>query len=509
MIKSSSNKKIAKNTLVLYLRMMIVMAINLYSVRLVLNALGSVDYGIYNVIGGVISMLSCVTSVLSTSTQRFYSYSIGENNISNLKKIFSTSSTIYLLLSLAVFILGETVGLWFVNNQLVIPEDRMIAANWIYQFSILSFIASMMQAPYSSATIAHEDMGVFAGITLIECLLKFGAAVTILFISTDKLILYGLLILLVYIFAYFAFFFTCRSRYSECFYTKTNDKILFNKILSFSGWTLFGSIASVGMNQVITILLNIFFGPIANAARAIAIQINGAIGSFSGSFIMAVRPPMIKAYAEGNYEFLNNLFNISNKMIFYLLGFILLPLYFEMDYIILLWLNKSDPQTILFSRLILIYAFIISLNNPITIIMQAMGVVRKYFVPVEVFTLACPILCYVLFKLGLPAESAFYLMILMAVLSHIMRLICLKRYYKGADLKKYLLDFLFRAITILLVTIVFLLYIQNIISSSLNRLLVDIVISFSILLGGLFFVGMTKSERHQLTIFVKSNILKK
>lgn len=295
---SSNTQRIAKNTTLLYIRMMVVMVINLYTVRLVLNALGAEDYGINNVVAGVITMLMSVSSVLSTATQRYYSYSISENKLERLRNIFSTSINIFALLSLIVFILGETVGLWFVNTQLVIPDERMNAANWIYQFSIFSFIFTFIQVPYSAATIAHEDLGIFALISITECVLKLIAALLIFVIPLDGLIIYGATLFIISTLVLISYIMVGYSKYAECRYQKPTKKTLFKELLSFSGWSLFGSVAGVGMSQVNTILVNIFFGPLANAARAISLQFTMAVSSFSGSFILAIRTPMIKSYAD-------------------------------------------------------------------------------------------------------------------------------------------------------------------------------------------------------------------
>lgn len=243
---SSNTKLIAKNTTLLYIRMMVVMIINLYTVRLVLNALGGEDYGINNVVAGVIILLMSVSNVLSTATQRYYSYSIGENKLERLRNIFSTSINIFALLSLIVFILGETVGLRFVNTQLVIPDERMNAANWIYQFSIFSFIFTFIRVPYSAATIAHEDMGIFAVISTAECVLKLIAALLIFVIPLDRLIIYGATLFFISTLVLIAYIMIGYTKYAECRYQKPTEKTLFKELLSFSGWSLFGSVAGVG-----------------------------------------------------------------------------------------------------------------------------------------------------------------------------------------------------------------------------------------------------------------------
>lgn len=500
----SKTQRIAKNSTLLYVRMMFVMIINLYSVRLVLNALGAEDYGIYNVIAGVITMLNSVSSVLSTATQRYYSYSIGENTLERLRNIFSTSISIYVLFSLIVIILGETVGLWFINTQLVIPDERMNAANWIYQFSIFSFLFTILQIPYSAATLAHEDMGIFSLISAAESVLKMVAVLLILVIPLDRLIIYGAAILLISSLVLIAYIRVGYSKYAECRYKKPTERTLFKELLSFSGWSLFGSVAGVGMSQVNTILVNIFYGPIVNAARAISFQFNMVISSFVGSLIMAIRTPMVKSYAEESYLYLNKIFYLSNKFIYYCLLMICIPLIFEMDTILILWLKTTDAQTVLFSNLILVYALIMSLNNPISIIIQATGHVKQYHISVETFTLLCVPATFILFKLGFPAYSTYIVMIIAAVASHVIRLICLKKYYYPFSYSEYIKSFLLPAFATTIVTslIIFLVHI-NIMNTSM-RICAVVFLSVVCVFAFALLIGLSKTEKDVLKQLITS-----
>jgi O-antigen/teichoic acid export membrane protein len=494
----SSTKRIAQNTVLLYLRLIVVMIINLYIVRIVLNALGSEDYGIYNVVAGVITMLGSVSSVLATATQRYYSHAIGENRKDRLRDIFSTSINIYAILSIIIILLGETIGLWFVNTQLVIPEERMIVANWIYQFSIFSFISTIIQIPYSAAVIAREEIGVFAIVTTVECILKLLSAFLLLIIPFDRLFIYGFTLFFLHLLTLIVYMMIGRSRYEECHYHKQTDKKLYKEMLSFSGWSFFGSVASVGMHQVNTILVNIFFGPIVNAARAISLQLNSAITAFSSSFIIAVKPPMIKSYANNSYTYLNTLFNISNKFIYYCLLILCIPMILEMDTVLNLWLKATTEQTVLFSKLIIIYTLIMSLNNPITTIIQATGHMKGYHVPVEIFTLLCVPATYILFKLGYPAYSTFIAMIVSAFLAHIVRLICLKKYYKPFSVKDYLIYFVLPATIITVIAYLSCNWVHNNVVATLPRLVLVTLNSIITIGSFVWLIGMTKIERSTL-----------
>lgn len=491
-LKSS---RIAKNSILLYVRMIIVMAINLFTVRIVLKALGSVDYGINDVVSGIVTMLVSLSSVLSTATQRYYSTIIGENSLERLRNIFSTSLNIYVILSFIVVIFGETIGLFFVNNYLVIPSDRICAANWIYQFSIFSFIFTFLQVPYSAAVIAREDMGIFAIISTAECLLKLVAALLIFVVPNDRLIVYGAGLFFISFLVMISYVLVGYFKYEECRYKKQKDKILLRELITFSGWSLFGSMAGVGMSQVTTILINLFFGPLFNAARAISFQFNFALSSLTASFLMALRPQMIKSYAEGSYLYLDKIFNLSNKVIYYGLLIVSLPLFFEMNSVLLFWLNETDYQTVLFSRFILIYTLIMSLNNPISIIIQAIGRVKEYHVSVEIFTLLCVPVTYILFKQGFPAYSTYIVMIIAAIASHCIRLICLKKYYKNFKYSEYFKSFLLPALSVTLVSSFFIFLLSRSSVDVFFRIPLAFGLSLVSVLSLVLIFGLSTSEK--------------
>lgn len=485
------------------------MAINLYAVRLVLNGLGAADYGIYTVVAGIITMLSCVTSVLITATQRYFSYALGEKATESLCKIFSVSVYVSIIVSILILIIGETLGLWFVNNKLVVPEERVIAANILYQATIISFISTFLQMPYGSAIVAHEKMGYFALITTIESILKFGAALVITAdVNGDKLIIYGILLSVISILVLCMYIIVARTKFEECRYRNIHDKKLIKELLSFSGWNFIGSIAGVGMHYVNTILVNIFFGPLINAAQAIAFQISSALNTFSGSFIMALKPPMIKSYAEKDYKGLNQLFGIGNKFVYYCMLVVSIPLISEMDTVIKIWLGISDAQTILFSRLIVLYTFILVLNNPISIIIQATGYVKQYFLSVESVTLLCPIISFLLFKFGMPAYTSFIAMIGCVLCSHFIRLIVLKRYYAGFNLHEYL-DFLCRAISVTICTTLPVFIVRMVMCPGFVRLLMVIAIVAIVTILSAYFIGLNHAERAYMQRNFLSRVFRK
>ena len=295
---TSNNKRIAKNTLLLYFRMILTMLVTLYTSRVVLNTLGVEDFGIFNVVGGIGVMFSVLNSAMSSATQRFLSFELGQNNKEQFTKVFSMSITIHALIALIIFVLAETIGLWFLNTHLVIPADRLVAANWVYQCSVLSFMVTILSVPYNASIIAYERMGAFAYISILEVSLKLLVVFMLQWIMVDKLKLYAVLLLVVALIIRLVYGFYCKLKLEGCNYIWIKDKQLFKTLASYAGWNLWGNLAAVGMDQGVNVLLNIFFGPIVNAARGIAYQAGSAVRLFVSNFQMAVNPQIVKRFAS-------------------------------------------------------------------------------------------------------------------------------------------------------------------------------------------------------------------
>ena len=500
----SRSGRIAKNTLLLYARMLILMVINLYTLRVVLLALGVEDYGIFSSVAGVVTILNSINSVMSNATQRYYSFYLGKKDNAGLNKVFSVSLDVYILFVALIFLIGETAGLWFVNAKLVIPETRVFASNWTYQFSILTFATTMISMPFLSAILAHEKMGAYSLFTTLEYVLKLIFALLLTVIKGDVLIYYAASNFLAQLFLAICYYWYSKVKFVECVYNPFKKSGMHREMISYSSWTLFGSVAGVGMNQVMTILYNIFFGPIVTASRAISLQISSALTAFSNSFITALRPPMIKSYSEGNNLYLMKLFNISNKFIFYSILIIAVPLILEMDVVLKVWLDVEDSYSINFSRLIILYFFILVLCNPITIIIQAIGKVKEYYVKVEMFTLICPVIAYLLFKFGVNAYYGYYAMILSVVCSHFMRLICLKKLYPHFNYKDYFLQFVAPATLIAVMAFFSSYYIHCMIDEVLCRLLCVVLTSVVISLISVWLFGVTKDEKRLIKGLIES-----
>lgn len=501
---NKKGEKVAKNTILLYVRMIILMIINLYTVRIVLNILGVEDYGIYNVVAGAVTMFSCITSVLSSSIQRFYSYYQGEKSAKKLTSVFITSLIIFSVVSVLVIVVGETFGLWFISNKLIIPEERLSAALILYHCSLLVFILLLLQTPFSAAVIAHEDMGIYTILSFLEYCLKLGLAIVITFIHFDHLVLYGFTLVLVQVVVILGYVLYSRRYYDECHYKKGVTCFVYKDLLAFSGWAFYSSLAGISMNQIITILINVFFGPVVNTARAISLQVGGILTVFSNSFITALRPQLIKSYAEGDNESVSILFSLGNKFVYYTLFIICVPLIINMDFILDIWLKVTDKQAILFSQMFVVYSMILALNNPISIIVYATGKVRDYNVYVEIFTLLCPVIVYLLFKYDFPAYYAYILMICAIILSHVVRIVILKKIYTEFCITDYLFDFLFKAIVISTLCILLILPLTQLMEISFLRFLIMVLLSLLIILPLLFFWGLKKTEREVIAgMFIK------
>ena len=395
---SSANKRIARNTIMLYVRMLLIMAVTLYSSRIVLRILGVEDYGIYNVVGGVITMLSFLTNSLGNAGSRFITYALGEGDPIKLKEVFSSVLYIHLILAFVVVILGETIGIWFVCNKLVIPPERLPAALWVYHCSIITAVLSIISAPYNAAIIAHERMSAFAYISVLESLLKLGAIIILIYISTDKLIAYAILLLIVQGCIRFLYGHYCANHFEE---TKTMhhwNAAQIKQIAAYAGWTVNGYLAIIGYTQGINILLNIFFGPVANAARGIAVQVQGAVMQFVSSFQTAVRPQIIKSYANLDLEHMHKLVVATSKYGFFLMLLLVFPILLCVEPILHIWLGAVPEYTNNFVRIMLLCALLEPLKSGLIAAIHATGDIKRFQIYEGTSLLSVVPIAYILLK---------------------------------------------------------------------------------------------------------------
>lgn len=505
----SKTKRIATNTILLYIRMFVVMVVSLITVRVVLRSLGAEDYGIYNVISGVIAMVSFVGTAMSAATQRFYAYAIGEGNLKEQNRVFNVSIVIYIVLSIALVLIIEILGFWLINYKLVIPESRLFAAKLLLQFTILSFVASIISIPYSSVVIAYEKMGYYAIVTTLECALKLIAAILLAKTTSDRLIFYGATLFVAHCLITLLYIIYNKIKFpTVCKFSFVKDTKLYKSIISFSGWSLFGTAAGVFVNQINTILVNIFFGPVVNASRAISFQISNTLNQFANSFSMSIRPPIVKSYAEKDDTYLMNLFSFGNKFIYYLMLVLCVPLFFEIDTILNLWLGEYDMDMIVFSRWMIIYTLCMVLHAPISMIIQATGRVKRYNIIVESFTLLTVPATYIAFKLGCSATSTFIIITVAIFISHLARLLILQSEYKPFKLSDYIKSFVMPAAIITFITVCIVFLTRNFLNTPLYRLLIVIVISLIVTGALAFYVALTSKER-QLMLSFLNGIIKK
>ena len=494
----TKSKRIASNTILLFVRMFVLMIVNLYAVRLMLHGLGETDYGIFNTVAGFVTSTIFISSILSFSIQRFYSVALGENDNKKFKNIFSASINIIIVSSLLLIVILETFGFWFVSNILDIPSNRLDITLLVFQFSIFTLLLTFFQVPFLAAIFAHEDMGVYSLVSTLEAIARLAIAWIICDIACDGLYVYTLLLLIISFVVLAIYVFAACKKYNGCKYIKVNDKNIYKQLLSFSGWYTFGTMANMGMNQGSMILLNIYFGPLVNAAFAIALQIQNAFNSLCNSFVLPFRPAIIKAYAEKNHEFVKRLFIINNKVVYFFTLLIGLPMISEMRTILNFWLDTSDETTITFSRLIVVMVIIISLHNPISIIMHAIGKVRQYHLPVETVILFCCPIAWGLFSCGMPSTTLFYVIFLLLIVSHLLRIRCIKKYYEHFSLSEYVNKFLIPAVIVTLICIILLYIICYYINATMPRFVLTITVFPILMLCSIYKWGLDENDRMQL-----------
>lgn len=423
---TENNKRIAKNTILLYFRMFLTMAVSLYTSRVVLNTLGIEDFGIYNVVGGVVMMFSFLNSSMASATQRFFSFEIGKNDLEQLKKVFSMSVNTHAIIALFIFLLAETIGLWFLNNKLVIPPERLEAANWVYQFSTFSFMLTVMNVPYDGMIIARERMNVYAYVSIVEVVLKLIIVFVLVWGGFDKLKLYSFLVFCVAAIIWSIYKIYCKRKFTETNYTALWDKVLFKTLMNYAGWNLFGNLAAVTMAQGVNILLNLFFGPVVNAARAIAFQVSSALNGFVSNFQMAINPQIIKSYASDDLKYMHQLIFNGSKYSFYLLFCISLPVLLEMELILGWWLKIVPEYTALFCRLILINIMIDSISGTLMTAAQATGRIKKYQAIIGGLLLFNLPVSYFFLKEGFSPQITIYISIFFAIVALCSRLVILR-----------------------------------------------------------------------------------
>ena len=490
----SNNTRAAKNTMMLYFRMVFLMIVSLYTSRVVLSTLGVDDYGIFNVVGGFVSFFGFLNGALSGGTNRFITYALGSDDREKLNKTFSTCFVSHLVIAAIIFILAETVGLWFVLEKLSIPEDRTVAAMWVYQCSILSSIVMVISVPYNADIIAHEKMSAFALISIIEAFLKLGIVFLLRIGKADKLVLYAILSLAVSILIRSLYSSYCHKKFEESRYVRIVDKDLFKEIFSFSGWNLWGNLAFVLMTQGVNVLLNVFFGTAVNAARALAVQVQGAVQQFATNFQMAINPQITKYYAANDIGQMHNLVCRSAKFTFFLMQCISLPILLETPVLMSLWLEQVPDYTVVFVRLVICITVIEATANPLITAANSTGKVKKYQIIVGGILLMIVPISYVILKVSPNPIWVFIIHFCIAICAYIARLFLLRSMI-NFPIKLYVKKVLLPIITVAPISTLCSYMVSLLISDSILGSFLNIAQSIIISVIVCFVFGLTSSEK--------------
>lgn len=423
---TSNNKLIAKNTMYLYFRTILIMIVSLYMSRVVLQTLGVEDYGVYNAVGGVVTMFAVISGALSNAISRYITYGLGKYDEDRLNTIFCTGLNIQIIISIIIVILCELIGVWFLNYKMNIPPERLVAANWVLQCSLLTFVINLISVPYNACIIAHEHMNAYAYISIADALLKLSVAFLIIIAPYDKLIVYSLLLVVVSLIVRIIYGIYCGRHFKETRYKLVYDKPLFREMLSFAGWNFFTNGASIINSQGVTILINVYFGVILNTARGIATQVESAIGQFVNSFTTAVNPQITKTYAQDEKERMFSLICKGAKFSYILLLFMVVPIMIETNYILKLWLGTVPDHASLFVRLALVGSMVTILGCTGYTACMATGNIKKYAIWLTSIGSLVFIATWILYFVGFPVESTYYAYIVVYILVQIARLIIMK-----------------------------------------------------------------------------------
>ena len=419
---SVNNKRIAKNTLLLYFRMLFLMLISLYTSRVILGALGVTDYGIYNVVGGFVSMFALISAALTSACSRFLNYEMGKGDMERQKVVFSTAVTIQWGLAIIVAVLAEAIGVWYVNNVMVLPANRLEAANWCFQFSVFNFCMNLITVPYNASIIAHEKMKAFAYVSIFQGLAQLGISFMVYFEPFDRLVFYALMLMLLQFLVRYIYQVYCRKHFKECHYRFVVDKPLLKHMFSYSLWHLVGNGASVLNGHGVNLALNFFFGPTVNAARGLANHVDGAVNQFASNFMMAMNPQITQSYSRGDLKDMFQLVNRGSRFSFYLLFILALPVIINADYILHLWLKEVPAHTVAFVQLTLISMMITSVSKSLMTAQNATGNVRNYQLVVGGILLLNLPLSFLFLYFGMIPEIVVVIAIVVEILAFLARM---------------------------------------------------------------------------------------
>ena len=506
MSETTNNKRIAKNTLYLYLRMFLTMGVSLYTSRIVLNTLGVEDFGIYNVVAGVIVLFTFINGALAIASQRYISFAIGKGDSTEIRQVFSMSITSHAAIALTVFFIAETIGrflLWKLN----FPVDRYDAIEWLYQLSVLTCIVSIIRIPYNAMIIANEKMLFYAWVSIIEVILKLIIVFVLVITTGDKLIVYAILLLTVTIITNFIYYYYCRRTFPESKYLFFFDKELFKEFFSFSGWSIAGSLANVGSQQGLTMILNVFCGVTVNAAVGICNQVMNAVGQFLTNFQTAFNPQLVKSYAVGDKEYFMNLIFKSSKFSYYLMFIISIPAVINCSFLLEVWLDTVPLYAAEFSQLMIVFLIFDAISGPLWISVQATGNIKKYQLLMAFLILLNLPLAFCVLSQGLSPVYVFVVRVLINIVTLLVRVVYLRSLIK-LPARKFIVQVLLPIFFVTLLVLPLPLYMKYILEDGWINLIsnsfASIILSFVII----YLIGLTQSEKALVNNLVKSKIRK-
>ena len=487
----------------LYIRMLFLMAINLYTSRLVLATLGVTDYGIYNVVGGFVALFTMVSGTMATATQRFLSFEIGKGTQENITRLFSASIMIHIILGCIIIFIAETLGLWFLNNKMVFPPDRYDAANWVFQFSVLTLVINVLSVPYNACIIAYERMKAFAFLGILEAIAKLLIVCLRALSHFDRLILYALLLMILAISIRAIYGIYVSMNFGYCQFKWVMDQEYRVKLLSFIGYNFIGSISGIAKTQGINVVLNVFFGAAVNAARGIAVQVLHAVSGFVSNFQLAINPQIVKLYASGNKEEMYILMCQGSKFSYLLMLMLSLPIVMETPYILNLWLIEVPDYTVIFVRLTLAITLVDSLSQPMVSALLATGRVKKYqLINGSYFLMTIPVV-YIVLKLEYPPEMAFVVSLLFSIGGHFTRLYLISQAV-CFSISDYIRKVTLRVLLVTVLSFAVSCFVQLIKDNSFLWFVTDVIITFFLVATFAYLLALNKQEK----MLLKRHIVK-
>ena len=498
----SRTRRIARNTLMLYIRMFALLLVGLYTSRVVLEALGENDYGIYNVVGGVVDMFTIISGALNSAVSRFITFEMGKGAAARLNEVYSTAVTIQFIIALTVVAAAEPIGLWFIENEMTIDPSRIPAAKLVLHFSILAFVINLMSVPQMASITAHEKMSAYAAIGVLDGLLRLAVAFMIMRSPMDRLVYYAALMAAVVLIVRGAYGIYCRTHFPECRYRPVFEKPLMKEMFSFAGWNFIGVSAGVLRDQGGNILVNLFYGTAVNAARGIAVQLNAAVQGFVTNFMTAVNPQITKSYASGDKAYMLSLIRRSSRMSFFLLFVIALPILFNTEYLLSIWLKDVPAHTVMFVRLFLVFALCESISNPLITAQLATGKIRNYQLVVGGLMLLNIPVSYIFLKHGAAAEITVAVAIAISLVCLAARLVMLRGMI-GLSIRKFVSDVCLKIVLVVVISLILPIAIYNVLPDGFAGFVISAAVCVAVSGSAVLFMGLDGKERKELSAMIR------